>query len=324
MPQHKSLTGLKVTDTAAGKVQAVFATLNVIDKDGDVTLPGEFREGQKVRISAYNHTSWDGALPVGKGTIRELGDDVILDGQFFLSTAAGKDTFAVVQELGELGEWSYGFDCERKRGVFGPDDTPVTFLQAIEVHEVSPVLLGAGINTRTLMAKAAKQLQSDLFQRLRDAGRERWATTARWVWVEDFDVDANTAIYVVESDTDSRHVRVAYSRGEAGAITLEAGETEVQASTVYSPKRRKLSEHAESVVADLDALVDRVADVKAARDEKGKALGADTMAALEQVDIKTKRLRDVLANAPHTDDDMQLAIAAEAARFEQLRMTRTL
>lgn len=34
-----------------GSVKAVFSTLNVIDKDGDVTLPGAFSE-ERVNIAA--------------------------------------------------------------------------------------------------------------------------------------------------------------------------------------------------------------------------------------------------------------------------------
>jgi hypothetical protein len=149
----KSLSGLKVVDETEGKVQAVFATLNVIDHDGDVTLPGAFTNGQKVRISAYNHASWGDHPPVGKGTIREEGDEAILDGEFFLSTTAGRETFEVVKGLEDLGEWSYGFDVlESEPGRMGDED--VQFLRKLKVHEVSPVILGAGLGTRTLAAKA--------------------------------------------------------------------------------------------------------------------------------------------------------------------------
>ncbi len=153
---HKALTGIEVKDTAKGLIEAVFATLNVIDKDGDVTLPGAFTNGEKVRISAYGHKSWDGVLPVGKGEINEVGNEAILTGQFFMNTAAGRETFEVVKELGALAEFSYGFDVlENSFGVFGDDERKVQFLRKLQVHEVSPVLLGAGIGTRTLVAKAA-------------------------------------------------------------------------------------------------------------------------------------------------------------------------
>lgn len=149
----KTLSGLKVVDEEKGAVEAVFATLGVIDHDGDVTLPGAFTDGAKVRISAYNHASWGDALPVGKGTIREDGNEAILSGQFFMDTTAGADTFKTVKQLEDLGEWSYGFDVvESEPGEMNGQS--VQFLKTLLVHEVSPVILGAGLGTRTLAAKA--------------------------------------------------------------------------------------------------------------------------------------------------------------------------
>lgn len=146
----KSLTGVKVKDT--GEIEAVFATLNVIDHHKDVTLPGAFTDGAEVRISAFNHASWGHALPVGKGTIHEEGDRAVLRGKFFLDTEAGRETFAVVKAMGELQEWSYGYDTEKMSfGKFMDED--VRFLEKQNVTEVSPVLQGAGIGTRTLVTK---------------------------------------------------------------------------------------------------------------------------------------------------------------------------
>jgi len=149
----KTLSRVTVKDAAKGEVTAVFATLNSIDSDGDVTLPSAFEEGCPVRISAYGHQSWQGALPVGKGTIRTVGNEAILDGQFFMNTAHGRDTFEVVKELGSQQEWSYGYDpVEFHFGEF--EGKQVRFLAKQKVHEVSPVLLGAGVGTRVLAAKA--------------------------------------------------------------------------------------------------------------------------------------------------------------------------
>jgi len=151
--KRRQLSGLKV-DGDAGKVRAVFATLNVRDSDGDVTRPGAFGE-QTVRMSAHNHESWFGALPIGRGKIFEDGDEAIFEGEFFLNTAAGHDTFEVVKGLSpDLQEWSYGYDIlESAQGEI--DDLPVTFLDDLKVHEVSPVLLGAGVDTRTLEVKGS-------------------------------------------------------------------------------------------------------------------------------------------------------------------------
>lgn len=152
---HKDLQRLDVKDAEKGIVSAVFSTFNVKDSDGDVTLPGAFDEGAPVVISSYNHTSWGGARPVGKGTIRATKSEAILDGQFFMDTADGRETFAVVKGLAAsgLGEWSYGFEVlDAEAGVYEGED--VMFLKRLKVFEVSPVLRGAGVNTRTLAVKA--------------------------------------------------------------------------------------------------------------------------------------------------------------------------
>ncbi len=156
----KSLGSVEVKDADKGLVTAVFATFNVKDSDGDVTVPGAFEDGADVVISAYGHKSWDGALPVGVGTIRTTKTDALLDGQFFLDTAAGSDTFVAVKRLSErkLGQWSYGYDPVKFS--FGEHEGErVRFLEQQKVHEVSPVLLGAGVNTRTLAAKSAGGLR---------------------------------------------------------------------------------------------------------------------------------------------------------------------
>lgn len=153
MPELKSLQ-VEVKDADQGLVEAIFSRFDVIDSDGDVTRPGAFTDGAPVRISAYGHGSWMGALPVGKGVIRVRDDVAILDGGFFLDTTHGRDHFEVVKQMGELQQWSYGYDVKRfSFGEFeGEED--VRFLEELEVHEVSPVLLGAGVDTQTLAVKS--------------------------------------------------------------------------------------------------------------------------------------------------------------------------
>lgn len=155
--RHKSFIGtvLKLDDNT-GTVEAVFARMNVKDHDGDVTLPGNFEDGAHVRISAFNHKSWQDALPVGRGTIHEDGDDAVLRGKFFTNTTHGKDTYLTVKGLSEnpgIQEWSYGFDpIDSGPGTF--DGESVNLLRKSKVHEVSPVLLGAGIGTHTRSVKS--------------------------------------------------------------------------------------------------------------------------------------------------------------------------
>lgn len=156
----KTMAGVEVKNADKGEVSAVFSRFNVVDKDGDVTVPGAFEDGAEVRISAYQHQSWTGALPVGKGTIRQTDTEAILDGQFFLNTQAGRDTFEVVKGMGPLQEWSYGFDVlDSEPGKWGGE--PVNFLKRMKTHEVSPVMIGAGVDTRTLSVKTGQSVSGE-------------------------------------------------------------------------------------------------------------------------------------------------------------------
>jgi hypothetical protein len=232
---HKTFSRVEIKDADKGEVTAVFATLNVIDSDGDVTLPGAFENGAKVAISAYGHTSWQGALPVGKGSIREVKDEAVFEGRFFMDTVGGADTFATVKALAEdgLGEWSYGYDPVEFS--FGEqDDRPVRYLAKQKVYEVSPVLLGAGVNTRTLTAKSGL----------------------------------------------------------------------------------KFSEHVESVVADVDALISRAAEVVALRAEKGKGISTASTDLLGRLTDSLKRLQELVTEPP--PDTSADEFRREYARFVDL------
>lgn len=152
----KHFGDVEIKNESKGEFSAVFATYNVVDKDGDVTVPGAFTDGDEVIVSAYGHESWSGVLPVGKARLRTTSTEAIAEGKFFLDTSHGRDTFETVKQLGPLGQWSYGYDVvESDRGDF--NGKQVRYLRRMKVHEVSPVLIGAGVNTRTLATKQATE-----------------------------------------------------------------------------------------------------------------------------------------------------------------------
>jgi HK97 family phage prohead protease len=137
----------------AGTGRAIFSRYNVVDSDGDVTLPGAFQDGTEVVISAYGHSSWASALPVGKAVIRDQGGWAEAELEFF-DTPDGQMHRDTLKALGALGQWSYGFDiAEHSFGDFGGRN--VRFLQKLTVHEVSPVLVGAGVRTQTVDIRGA-------------------------------------------------------------------------------------------------------------------------------------------------------------------------
>lgn len=139
---------LKASGT--GEVSAVVATFGVVDRDGDVIERTAFQDGQAVP------TTWahDWSKPIGRGTIRTTPTEAIFDGLFFLTTTAGKEAYETVKAAGDLQEWSWGFAIldATYDVVHGQN---VRRIRKTEVFEVSPVLVGAGMNTRTLAIKAA-------------------------------------------------------------------------------------------------------------------------------------------------------------------------
>src|SRR4030042_156229 len=128
-----------------GEFTAEFATLEVVDHDGDITKPGAFQDGQETLIEPWNHNY--GQLPVGKGVIHEKKDKAVIEGKFFLDTQSGLEHYRVVKALGPLQEWSYTFEI-LKWAVGQFDGKEVRFLQGLDVWGVAPVTRGAGIDTR--------------------------------------------------------------------------------------------------------------------------------------------------------------------------------
>ncbi len=151
----KRLGRIDIKDEAKGEFSAVIATYGVIDSDGDVTLPGAHQTGQKVVVSDYGHSATRGRMPVGSGVIRAEKSRTIVTGAYFMDVPEARSAFVTMKRLHEdgIGEWSYGYDViDSEMGV--QDGQRVRFLKEQNVFEVSHVLRGAGVGTRTLAAKS--------------------------------------------------------------------------------------------------------------------------------------------------------------------------
>ena len=161
--------GLKQLDDK-GRGVAVIATLNTIDKDMDVTQPGAFGKDQVVpMLPAHN---WE-HVPIGKGHIFESGDEVLYDFQMNLKIGLAKAWHEAlkfdIENPPAKQEWSYGYSVlDSGRGEH--EGHRVRFLKLLRVHEASPVIVGAGLNTRTL---AMKQDIGDCVRKFVDAGHSQ-------------------------------------------------------------------------------------------------------------------------------------------------------
>lgn len=141
-----------------GTGTARIATLNVVDKDGDVARPGDFGEQMVAVQPAHN---WSHPM-LGKAQIHEEGNEVLASFRLNLKSTSGREWYEVLKFDLENGppiqEWSYGYDAKDfEMGEF--EGQRVRFLNkpggsGIKVHEISPVLLGAGENTATLNIKS--------------------------------------------------------------------------------------------------------------------------------------------------------------------------
>jgi hypothetical protein len=331
-------------DADEGSVVAKIATFGVIDRDGDVLAPGSVKAGP-VMMSAFQHTSWKGAPPIGTGETYIDGDALMFKGRFLTETTHGKDAWLTVKALAdqELGEWSFSLKNVVSESTT-VDGRKANLLKAFDIHEVSPVIVGASIDTKTVSVKAdavepaKKQLQSSLARLLSAAGRDRWQTRySTWVWLEDFDVDDGFVVYGIEeggATYTTRLVQVSFERTDT-SVTLGDEETEVHETAVYLPKRdregarMKFSEHLASVLADVKALTTRASDVVALRAEKGKGMSPANVDLLKQVAAAVDDLVDTVdtpdttptppprgdETTPVVDED-QAAIAAELNALE--------
>ena len=157
----KGLGVLEIKDADKGEVEAIVATLDVVDRDREVIRSGAIQHGTKVKLSEWAHNSipmlGGATAPVGKGTLQVEGKQVRFRGKFFLGTTRGAEAFAMLKEMGPEQEWSLGYII---LGTEIPDDDwrekgARLLLTKLEPFEVSPVGVGAGLGTRTVNVKCA-------------------------------------------------------------------------------------------------------------------------------------------------------------------------
>jgi HK97 family phage prohead protease len=165
----KGTRGVQIKATDRGEVSAAFSVFNVVDSDGDVVRPTAFRDGQQVP-AVWAH---DWGRPVGKGIVRVRPGHAEWQGRFFMDTRDGADAFRVVKNMGDLQQWSWGFNVLDSE----PGDhngQRVRFINRADVFEVSPVLVGANRLTHTLDVKQAIKRAPTLYDA--PPGKYAWRT----------------------------------------------------------------------------------------------------------------------------------------------------
>lgn len=138
-------------DSPEGSVEAVFSTFGVIDRDGDVVKASAIEDGLELPM-VWSH---DWHQPVGRGHVDVGRKSAKFVGRFFTETDAGLQAYKTVKAMGDLQQWSWGFEI--KEWSFGEHDgrEGVRFITDTEPFEVSPVLVGANRETATTSIKGA-------------------------------------------------------------------------------------------------------------------------------------------------------------------------
>ena len=155
---------ITTTNEVEGKVEAVFSVFNEIDSDGDVVMPNSIKSGYgDAGVAMVWAHDWK--KPIGRGEIVQDGEKAKFKGQFIMDTQDGRDAFETVKAMGDLQQWSFGYEVvDSENGTFTKDgmDTEARFLNELKVWEVSPVLVGANQNTYTVGVKEKSEDNSGL------------------------------------------------------------------------------------------------------------------------------------------------------------------
>jgi hypothetical protein len=253
-----------------GSFEAVIATLGVIDKDGDIVEKGAL-EGLVAPIVPSHDSS---SVPLGKVTISERGDQVVAAGKFNLNVSAAKDWHEAIKfDLStppSRHEWSWGFYVteSRKDKVGGKS---IRRIDKVDLLEVSPVLRGASVGTRTLVAKRAQ------------AAAEAEALVEEDGEAVELILDNDPAVtYSVESEPAEE------PKAEAGV---------------------RLVDQVRAVTRDAKAAIDRLNEAAMMRAERGRELAEETRAeaidmatAVEEMRQVAKSLADLVTGCASGDE----------------------
>ena len=156
---------LKIDDAdPEGTVYARFATLNVIDHDGDVIRPKAIGK-QKVNAGLHNHMA-SNPTPAGYGDTYEDDDAAYARLTYITDTWAGRETYTYLKAMADAKrpvEWSMRYYVTDGRPLpekdplyqpaVGPFGDPPFEIKKMDIIDVDPVSKGAGIDTATVAAK---------------------------------------------------------------------------------------------------------------------------------------------------------------------------
>ncbi len=306
MKKERKTLSLELKDgDQAGAVVACFSTFDVVDKDRDVVLASAFTPGQEVPLT-WSH---DWSQIVGKGVIRVETDRAIFDGAFFLETQAGLEAYKTVKAMGSLQEYSWGFSVVDS-SYETRDGKSVRIIKQAKVYEVSPVLVGAGENTRTLAIKSPdpepRFKAADFATTFEQALTAEQLNEARWDIDRAWRISFNSILNDQNLDTTAKLslIRVSgaqYIEALAGwsAQVLTVAPTAISEVMYYGledtdHKGQPFADHLETVLAAVKGMTDRASSLAELRRKEGRAISQSRLDRMATVRDQMRQMADEL------------------------------
>lgn len=316
MKETKTLTAQIKQTGEAGEFEAVIATLNVVDKDGDIVMPGCL-DGKTLNILPA-HDSRHVAL--GKSTIeeRQNGDalEAVAVGKFNMDIQAAREwhsalKFDMDKENGpSLQEFSWDLIPTDARPETRDGET-VRLLYAVDSKEMSMVLRGASVNTRTLAVKSHSdktETSSAPWNPIANARRAKGQPDqyAHHFIGEDGEVGAASTRACLLGIADLNSVGVSdpvYRKGlyEHLAGHLKDADIEPPDLLPESKPGLKLTDQIRFARWQTEAALERLQNVSAERAKAGRGVGAEVKAELAKLAAESEKLCAALGAAMTTD-----------------------
>lgn len=320
----------------------MFSTFNVRDKQNDVVKRQAFAALDGAEVPLIWGHQWD-SLPVGKGVIRVERDRAVFEGAFHLQSEWSREAYATVKAMQGLQEFSYGFDIAEGGAEPGEHDgQPVRVITKIKrVYEVSPVLVGAGEDTRVLAIKSAAEVAAAAVAAVEAAQDDAEPDAAKPYRIERRDDEycvvntenrRNMGCHATRAEAEE-HRRALYANVEDAdkGAAPDAAKAGRRLSAASLARIRAAMEALEALVAEEEAAA-ADDDSKAAPPPEGAAPGAPTAPALaaslaaylEAMQVAPDAVvRGVEPELRALADDLQQARGRLERRLAQAALTAT-
>lgn len=210
--ESESLFKAASDDKPEGYIKAVFATLDVTDKHGDVLLPGSVGK-QFTDFYPWNHglkfgfmgPTQSGTEPIGQGKVYEEGNKAIFEGHLYMDIQKAADTYKLLKHRKRKQQYSMHLrNIKYIRG--NRDGKDVYLIKKFRVGEVSPVGVGAGIGTRTLSLKSLEESGVEVTSEIKELfdfrDKYKALSTENETMKEDLRVVKNQIQLLIETQSD--------------------------------------------------------------------------------------------------------------------------